>query len=552
MESPFLNNRYKIIRSLGSGGFGDTFLAEDTQMPSGRYCVIKELKSVTLNPQVAQMVQERFQREATILEVLGEGNPQIPSLYAYFCEDGYFYLVQEWIQGQTLTQKVEADGVMHEGTVREILIGLLNVLDYVHRQRIVHRDIKPDNIILGHRDGKPVLIDFGAVKESMGTILDSQGSPASSIVIGTPGFMPSEQAVGRPVYASDLYSLGLTAIYLLTAKMPQALDSDPQTGEILWHKDAQRVSPLLASILDKAIHPHSRERFTSAREMLRALDPAMSEQVAVPAPCSALATVAVTHAIPRNQQQSPPQILHRLNKTDYLRSIVIGSMIIGIFGSLGGFLANRREPALITQSPIPALTEVPQRPQDLPNPTATPTSSQSTSKPIVTSAPLSTNLATATPSKQTPGTLAAPSLPIEQTSVPTSTAITSPNDPAKKAIVSKPVASPVAASYHRAAPDQFIRDYYAAINNRQYQQTWLMLSAQFKNEVPSLNSYQDWWNSIERVEVIQTDTHTQKANTAEIAARLRYFKKNGEVVDSNDLFQLVVEGNNWVINKHSY
>lgn len=83
MTPTLLNNRYRIIQTLGSGGFGDTFLAEDTQMPSQRRCVIKQLKPITNNPQIYQLVQQRFQREAAILEELGEENPQIPRLYAY-------------------------------------------------------------------------------------------------------------------------------------------------------------------------------------------------------------------------------------------------------------------------------------------------------------------------------------------------------------------------------------------------------------------------------------------------------------------------------------
>lgn len=156
-----LNNRYQIIRTLGSGGFGETFIAEDTHMPSGRWCVIKQLKPVVNNPQVYQLVQERFQREAAILEELGNANSQIPSLYAYFELAGQFYLVQEWIEGSTLTDKVRQQGLMSENSVKEILIGILPVLDYVHSKRIVHRDIKPDNIILRQSDGQPVLIDFG-------------------------------------------------------------------------------------------------------------------------------------------------------------------------------------------------------------------------------------------------------------------------------------------------------------------------------------------------------------------------------------------------------
>ncbi|MBD2205812.1 serine/threonine protein kinase [Calothrix sp. FACHB-1219] len=266
-----LNNRYQVIDTLGGGGFGETFLAEDTQMPSRRRCVIKQLKPIQNNPQVYQLVQERFQREAAILEDLGGATDQIPALYAYFQSEGQFYVVQELIQGQTLTAKMQQLGRFSESAVKEILVNLLPVLEYIHSKRIIHRDIKPDNIILRDRDGKPVLIDFGAVRETMGTVFNSQGNPTSSIIIGTPGYMPSEQAMGRPVFSSDLYSLGMTAIYLLTGKQPQELETDPRTGEIIWSHYALNVSPTLAGVIDKAIAYHPRDRFATAREMLQAL-----------------------------------------------------------------------------------------------------------------------------------------------------------------------------------------------------------------------------------------------------------------------------------------
>lgn len=265
-----LNNRYRVIKAISSGGFGETSLGQDTQMPSGRYCVIKQLKSTTNNPKLYQAVTERFQREAAILEDLGENNAQIPRLYAYFSdEQGQFYLVQEWIEGETLTQKLKNSGPLNENSVRQILISLLSVLDYIHGRGMIHRDIKPDNIILRGRDNLPVLIDFGAVKESMETEADSGARP--SIAIGTPGFMAIEQVAGRPVYASDLYSLGLTAIYLLTGKFPQDLSIDPETGELIWSQFAGKISPGFASILARAINSNMSDRFSSAQEMLAAL-----------------------------------------------------------------------------------------------------------------------------------------------------------------------------------------------------------------------------------------------------------------------------------------
>ncbi len=282
MIPTLLNNRYRILQALSTGGFGETFLAQDAYMPSGRHCVIKQLKPITHNPDVYQLVQQRFEREAAILEELGEGNAQIPNLYAYFTEHEQFYLVQEWIQGITLSTKVKRDGLLDESAVKEILVSLLPVLDYIHSRGIIHRDIKPNNVILRQQDGKPVLIDFGIAKETMGTVVNAQGEITSSIVVGTRGFMPPEQAGGKPVYASDLYSLGLTAIYLLTGKRPQELEINPQTGNYIWHTDAVKISPSLAAVLDKAIESHPRDRYSTAREMFLALqgDAVVSKTIA--------------------------------------------------------------------------------------------------------------------------------------------------------------------------------------------------------------------------------------------------------------------------------
>ncbi|AFZ14791.1 serine/threonine protein kinase [Crinalium epipsammum PCC 9333] len=337
MALTLLNNRYRTIQDLGSGGFGNTFLAEDTHMPSARRCVIKQLKPVTNNPQMYQQVQARFQREAAVLEALGEVSKQIPQLYAYFSEAGQFYLVQEWVDGDTLTKIIERQGALPEKTVRDILVSLLSVLEYVHSKQMVHRDIKPDNIIVRDRDRQPVLIDFGAVKEAM-------GSTNQTMVIGTPGFMPSEQAAGQPVYATDLYSLGVTAIYLLTGKMPQDLPTDPGTGMIMWHGSAPGVSPSLASVLDKTIQPHPRDRFSTAKEMLNALQKSVNSPVSNP--LGTQATVAVS-PVGRQYQPSPqntpvvtpsqPNIITS-NESRWLKPWVLAILIIcGFVGSAIAF-----------------------------------------------------------------------------------------------------------------------------------------------------------------------------------------------------------------------
>jgi serine/threonine protein kinase, bacterial len=337
-----LKNRYRILRSLNSGGFGETFLAEDTDLPSARRCVIKKLMPIANDPQIYQLVKERFQREAIILERLGEGNLQIPSLYAYFEESGEFYLVQEWIEGTTLSEKVRQDGILNEASVREILVSILSVLIYVHSQGIVHRDIKPDNIILRARDNKPVLIDFGAVKETMGTVVTASGRDTNSIVIGTPGFMPSEQTAGRPVYGSDLYSLALTGIYLLTSKYPQAFTTDLATGEIRWRQDAPHTSTTLAEILDRAIHPYPHDRFKSAKEMLDTLQNEVNVNVSSTVMSSPVsggnAGVATAVVAPAPNNYSQVKNTHTGGLKAWQKASIVGS-IVGVF-VMGALVVN--------------------------------------------------------------------------------------------------------------------------------------------------------------------------------------------------------------------
>lgn len=323
MTIQLLNDRYQVIRTLGAGGFGETYLAEDTYMPSKRRCVVKQLRPIHNNPQIYQLVQERFQREAAILEQLGGASDQIPALYAYFSSGGQFYLVQEWIEGDTLTGKVQKQGLFSESAVQELFMNLLPVLDYVHSKHIVHRDIKPDNIIVRDRDGKPILIDFGAIRESMGTVVNSQGNPTSSIVIGTPGYMPSEQAAGRPVYSSDLYSLGMTVIYLLTGKQAQQLETDSQTGEIVWRQYANHVSPIVAGVIDRAIAYHPRDRYPTARAMLDTL-----QNIANPIPATQplLTQPTIVSAPPPQTVPAKPQPSAQSNSQN---NILIGSLIAG-------------------------------------------------------------------------------------------------------------------------------------------------------------------------------------------------------------------------------
>ncbi|WP_373529345.1 protein kinase [Nostoc sp.] len=385
MTITLLNNRYQVIQVIGAGGFGETFLAEDTHMPSRRHCVIKQLKPITNNdPQTYQIIQQRFEREAATLEYLGESCNQIPKLYAYFSENGQFYLVQEWIHGQTLTKIIQAKGFENEATVRQILLNLLSVLDYVHSKGIIHRDIKPDNIILRSVDNKPVLIDFGAVKETIRSLVNSLAYPTRSLVIGTPGYMPSEQAVGRPVYATDIYSLGLTAIYLLTGKHPQELLTDLQTGEILWQQHALNVSPEFRMVLNQAIKPHVGDRYSTASKMLYDLQSAsyISPQSAVNTP-----TAILTEQI---QPLSSSQKSTIINGSATFRNwqkpaVIVGSLLVGgLIGAIAisGISRQQQPQTTIVTSPT-------RSPESLPTPTSAdpPVSSQTSPVPDIPTSP---------------------------------------------------------------------------------------------------------------------------------------------------------------------
>ena len=343
MAANILNNRYRILQTLAEGGFGRTYLAEDTHMPSKRRCVIKQLKPITQNAQTQQLVQERFQREGAVLEELGEHHRQIPQLYAYFAEGGEFYLVQEWVEGSTLTETVRHNGRLTETEVTALLASLLPVLDFIHSRHIVHRDIKPDNIILRASDGVPMLIDFGAVKEAVNAA--GVGSKAS-IVIGTPGFIASEQAAGHPTYASDLYSLGLTAIFALCGKFPQDLTQDGRTGEMLWRQDVSVSNATLAAVLERSIRHSTRDRFASAEEMLAALQSGIPNagiaNAGQPDRFSTMPTVAVSPGMP-TQPNAPspgtkptvPVASPKITSPDAIAPVA-GSNTVGVQPKRGG------------------------------------------------------------------------------------------------------------------------------------------------------------------------------------------------------------------------
>ncbi|MDJ0734587.1 MAG: bifunctional serine/threonine-protein kinase/formylglycine-generating enzyme family protein [Nostocaceae cyanobacterium] len=278
-----LRNRYHILRLLGSGGFGDTYLAEDLDLPGKPQCVVKHLKSQEINPAALPIARRLFESEAKVLYRLGSANNQIPRLFAHFEENGEFYLVQEFVQGTDLSSEIAVGKKLREQEVIRLLQEILTVLAVVHKQNIIHRDIKPQNI-MRRQDGKIILIDFGAVKEIM--TVNAQGQTSVSVTVGTPGYMPSEQGIGKPKLCSDVYAVGMLGIYALTGIQPHQLPTDPTNGEIIWRNWAN-VSDKLGDILTKMTRYHFSQRYHSAAEALQAitsLTPSVTPPPTVPIP----------------------------------------------------------------------------------------------------------------------------------------------------------------------------------------------------------------------------------------------------------------------------
>ncbi|WP_088891896.1 serine/threonine-protein kinase [Leptolyngbya ohadii] len=254
-----LAGRYFAVKLLGQGGFGTAYLARDRYTPAMRFCVVKQFQpSTQLTSQQLEIAQNLFEREGQVLEELGT-HPQIPDLLAFFAlpvtrryandPDQFFYLVQEFIDGQNLEQELEQQGRFSEAKTLALLESLLPVLQFVHDRGSIHRDIKPSNI-MRRKDGTLFLLDFGAVKQA--TASNPGQAQSSSTGIYSQGFAPPEQMKGNQVYpATDLYALAVTCLMLLTREQPQDL-YDTYKDEWSWHSHV-KVSDRLATVLDKML-----------------------------------------------------------------------------------------------------------------------------------------------------------------------------------------------------------------------------------------------------------------------------------------------------------
>jgi serine/threonine protein kinase len=262
-----LQERYRGVRVIGEGGFGRTFLAVDEQRLDTP-CVIKQFLPQQSGSAALEKATELFKQEAFRLRDLGK-HSHIPDLLAFFPQEGRLYLIQEFIEGKNLLDELQQKGKFSESEVKQILVELLPILQFVHDNKVIHRDIKPENIIRSSQTGALFLIDFGVSKEVGGSVLSRVGT-----ITGTLGYAPPEQMRGKVFPNSDLYSLAVTCIRLLTGYFQKDdgddLIFDSMRMQWIW-KQYVAVSQELEIVLDKMLQDLPIHRFQSATEVLSAL-----------------------------------------------------------------------------------------------------------------------------------------------------------------------------------------------------------------------------------------------------------------------------------------
>jgi formylglycine-generating enzyme required for sulfatase activity len=280
-----IQERYRALKVIGQGGFGKTFLAQDESKPSQPRCVIKQF--IYDDPATLREAQRLFEQEAVRLDDLGK-HPQIPELLAHCEQEGRQYLVQEFVDGENLLQELNRAGRFSEAKIKDLLLDLLPVLQFIHAGQVIHRDIKPENVIRRRSDGRLVIVDFGAAKMASQTALQKTGT-----TIGSAGYAAPEQTFGKALYASDIYSLGVSCLHLLTNVNPLTM-YDPVEG-FAWQDFLvnQKVSNELGQILDKMTQPSVKQRYQSVAETLQVFQPKASSLV-TPQPSQTQRTPAST------------------------------------------------------------------------------------------------------------------------------------------------------------------------------------------------------------------------------------------------------------------
>ncbi|VXD12274.1 Protein kinase domain [Planktothrix serta PCC 8927] len=315
-----LKDRYRAIDIIGQGGFGKTFLAIDEDKPSKPRCVIKQFFPQSQDIEAIQKASELFAQEAIRLDELGK-HPHIPELLAYITIEQQQYLIQEFIEGENLAKILTQEGAFKENQIQSLLICLLPILEFIHTKNVIHRDIKPANIIRC-LNGQFVLVDFGSAKFTQKTAFTVTGT-----IIGTSDYIAPEQAKGKGIFASDIYSLGVTCLHLLTQVEPINLFDDEE-GIWVWREHLKHpVSEGFGLILDKMIESAIKRRYQSARDILTDLNNQLSNSGEI-VEINNLGILASNNLGISTSETLVPQLTNQAQKWECVKTIIAHTWVI--------------------------------------------------------------------------------------------------------------------------------------------------------------------------------------------------------------------------------
>ena len=322
--SPNKLDRYQILASLGSGEYKETYLAIDLASPTQNKVVVKCWQTITQHDN--QIIAKLFLKEALSLQELSANFSQIPTLYDYFFQDNQYYLVEEYIAGKNLAQL----NVISPQQCLVLLSSLLKALQNIHHQNMIHRNLKPENIIIRASDQLPVLIDFGTVKEAIG------GFSASAQEFTAP-----EQNQGRAIFSSDLYALSLTMIYAMTGKTPLELPCNQTTRELEWQKLVPNLDDNLARVLTKASQIERSHRYATSEQMYRDLEQSVmaTEQPVEKEQKKTIPVKQIANNVSLPRQKFPSQTTSN-SHTNNWQIIIVIPLLLGF--SVGFLIAHNQ------------------------------------------------------------------------------------------------------------------------------------------------------------------------------------------------------------------
>jgi eukaryotic-like serine/threonine-protein kinase len=275
MLGTILHSHYQIVKVLGIGKSGTTYLAKDLDLIESPSYVIKKIQSLNIDPADISLADKIFESQGSIAYQVGK-HPQIPSLITKFVADGDRYLVREYIDGEPLSQELNPGIIWTQAQVFDLLIELLGILSFVHGFQYIHQDVNPHNIIRRHDDGRLFLIGFGCIQD-LGNAWQNLPHEESKN-INDPSYVPYEQEQNVSKINSDIYAVGAIAIQALTGRYP--IEKDAYSYELKW-RDEVTIDLKLAAIINKMVRPDYRNRYQSTSEVLDALKAFASTQIPV-------------------------------------------------------------------------------------------------------------------------------------------------------------------------------------------------------------------------------------------------------------------------------